>query len=138
MLGDSSGEYEVSVVKYMYPGYIALQFEVKNLLPSVVVKNMGVELELGESMLQLASEVKAPAIGHKETGYCYVVLNYDSETKAFPVGSFQAKMKFLMVEFDPNTNLEEGSYEDEYVLPEVTLSAKDFVTGKALSDAEFK
>jgi coatomer protein complex subunit gamma len=138
MLTDSSGEYEVSVVKYMYKGYITFQFEIKNLLPNLVVKDVSVALTINDPILQFVSEVKASSISHKETGYSYVILSYNSESKPFPVTTFQAKMLFTIVEFDPSTNTEEGSYEDEYILPDVTLSAKDFVTGKALNETEFK
>lgn len=125
-------------MKYMNPGYMVFQFEVKNLLANVAIKDVAIVLGTGDSVLELVSEVKAPCIKHKEIGYCYSILRYDADSRSFPVGSFQAKMMFTMVEFDPNTNAEEGSYPEEYVLPEVTLSAKDYTVGKSLSEGEFK
>jgi len=122
----------------MHQGYVTFQFEIKNLLPNVVIKNVGVVLTINDPVLQFVNEVKAPSISHKEIGYSYVILTYDAESKTFPVSTFQAKMLFTIVEFDPSTNVEEGSYEEEYILPDLTLSAKDYVTGKTLNETEFK
>jgi hypothetical protein len=122
----------------MHPGYITFQFEIKNLLQNISIRNVSVTLTLNDTLLQLFNEIKAPSIGYKEIGYCYSILSYEYEAHSFPVASFKAKMVFTLVEFDSNTGIEEGSYADEYVLPDVTLSAKDFVVGKLLSEEEFK
>lgn len=103
---------------------------------------MSVELTIdkaaSEPSLQIADEVKAPSIRQKEVGYCYVILTYDAETKALPVAVFRAKMVFTVVEFDPNAKVEEKPYGDEFVLPDVTISAKDYIAGKTLTESEFK
>jgi len=122
----------------MHTGYIAFQFEIKNLLQNISIRDVGVSLTLDNTPLQLANEIKAPSIGYKEIGYCYSILSYDPEVLCFPIALFKAKMIFTLVELDSNTGIEEGSYADEYVLPDVTLSAKDFVKGKLLTEDKFK
>lgn len=138
MLSDTSGEYEISVTKYIHPGYIIFQFEIKNLLPNITMKDVSIELTTTEPPREFISKVKSSSIGYKEIGYCYSVMNYDPEDNSFPVSTFKAKMLFTIVEFDANTGAEEGSYDEEYALPDVTLSAKDYTTGKALTEEEFK
>ena len=138
MLSDSAGEYEVGIIKYMNPGYIVLQFEIKNLLPDIIIKDVSVALSINEPSLQFINDVKAPSISHKEIGYCYSVLTYDSETYSFPISTFQAKMMFTIVELDPTTKQEEGSYSEEYVLPDVVLSAKDYINGTVVKADEFQ
>lgn len=112
------------------------------MLPDVLIKDVSVELTINkpisEASLQITGEVKASSIGQKEIGYCYVILTYDAEAKAFPVAVLQAKMVFTVVEFDPNTKVEEKPYADEFFLPDVAVSAKDYITGKTLTESEFK
>ena len=138
MISDTSGEYEVGLIKYIHPGYITFQFEIRNLVSDIIIKDVGVELNIKEPSLQLVNEIKAPSIGHKEIGYCYNILSYDMESCPFPVSSFQAKMIFTVVEIDDSTKTEQGSYSEQYVLPEVALSAKDYIIGRQLKPDEFQ
>ncbi len=137
VLTDSSGEYEVNVIKYMYSGYIALQFEIRNALPDQIVRDAVVLLQVKGTPLQLVNEVKAGSIAHGETGYAYSVLTYDSNECTFPAGTLKCKMQFSVVEIDSGTKAEQGSYADEYALPDLVISAKDYVRGKAMESKQF-
>ena len=127
----------MNLTKYMYDGYIALQFEVRNLLPEVLLKNLTVSLSLKDTQFQMVNDINAPSIAHDEVGYAYIVLTYSMETAMFPVSVFKAKLTFTMVELDPASKTEQGSYPEEYALPDVAISAKDYVQGKTYGMTEF-
>ncbi len=136
-LTDSSGEYEVNIVKYMFAGYIVLQFEVRNALADQVIKDVGVTLQLKGTPLQLVNGIKAASIAQGQVGYVYSVLTFDANEVAFPTGTLKAKLEFNVVEIDPTSKAEQGTYPDEYALPDLAISAKDYVKGKQMDHKQF-
>lgn len=128
----------MGVAKYMYHGYIVMQFEVRNMLQDVVIKDVRVSLKVKGAPLQIVEETKTGSISHGEVGYAYTIMTYDAEHYAFPVTALEAKMDFTATEIDPASKTEQGSYPDEYALPDVMLSAKDYVQGRPMKSSEFK
>ena len=95
-------------------------------------------MQLKDTPFQLVSEIKSDVVGYGQVGYSYDILTYDNTVTAFPTGSFKGKMCFLAAEIDPSSKVEQGSYPDEYALPDIKLSAKDYIKGKIFSLSEFK
>jgi len=122
----------------MYPGYIALQFEIRNLLPDVLIKDVLIQLQLKDTPLQHVNEIQSGAISQNSFGYCYSILTYDGESVVYPIATLKAKMVFTAIEIDPTSKAEQGSYPDEYSLPDVTISAKDYIQGKPSKASEFQ
>ena len=122
----------------MYTGYVVLQFEIKNLLPDIVIKDAVVSLQLNDSPLQAANEVKSGTISQGTHGYAYNVLTYNAENVVFPTATLKAKLSFNVFEIDPASKEEQGSYPDEYTLPDVVVSAKDYVRGTPYESKEFR
>lgn len=137
MVTETSGEYDISIIKYFYDGYVVFQFEIHNMLTDQIYKDVTFSLQLKEPLKQLQI-IKSEAIGYGQTGYSYIILSYEKSECLFPTGTFKGKMSFSAVEVDPTSKVEQGNYSDEYVLPDITLSSKDYIKGKVMTTPEFK
>ncbi len=128
----------MAVYKHFYAESVILQFEIHNLLPDQLIKDAKIALQLKSPILQFVNEMKSPEIPHGQCGYAYSIFAFDKTQTAFPATVLKAKMLFTVVEIDPTSKAEQGTYSDEYELMDIPFTAKDYIHGKTLDRTEFK
>eukprot|EP00831_Metopus_contortus_P036837 TRINITY_DN2907_c0_g1_i1.p1 TRINITY_DN2907_c0_g1~~TRINITY_DN2907_c0_g1_i1.p1 ORF type:complete len:235 (+),score=46.20 TRINITY_DN2907_c0_g1_i1:147-851(+) len=113
---------------------------IRNMINDQILKNVSIELQLKDTSFQLLSEKPATKIEYSQIDYAYLILSYNFSENPYPTKTLKAKMKFTSVEIDPSSKekIELGSFEDEYALPEIVFSAKDYVKGIELNLKEYE
>lgn len=115
-----------------------MQFDVKNLLNDQILSEVKISLDIKDTPLQSLAVVPSGKIAFGQVGYSYLSMQFDPQDCLFPTGTFKSKMNFTVIEYDAGSKSEEGSYQEEYVLPGVLITAKDYIHGVPMKVKEFK
>jgi len=131
-LTESETEYVVSGVKHLFKEHVVLQFDVRNTLTDYVLSDVSVvcsatDGEEGESTLEEEFFIPVPLLRSEEPGTVYVSFKRPAD-ETFTAASFTNVLKFTLREIDPTTGEpEEGGYEDEYQVEDLSLTGADYI-----------
>ncbi|CAG0894487.1 unnamed protein product [Darwinula stevensoni] len=122
-LTESETEYVVQCIKHVFPQHVVLQFECRNTLPDQLLENVRISLEIPAGF-ELVSEIPCPRLEYNTPGNVYSCIRLPDDPQLAMEGTFEATMKFVVKDCDPNTGLPDSDYgyDDEYIVrndPEV-------------------
>lgn len=120
-LTESDNEYVVSVMKHVYPEHVVLQFKVKNIMDSLLFKNVTVVTNTEELEAEPLYAIPIENINPGETQYAYVVLRYAPDE--FPSGTVETLFRFSMAEAG-----EDAEDQDEYPMESFDVDVCDFIS----------
>ncbi|KPI84302.1 putative coatomer gamma subunit [Leptomonas seymouri] len=126
---DSDNEYVVSVMKHLYPEHLVLQFKVKNIMDSLLFRNVLVVTDTEELEAEPLYAIAIEQINPGETQYGYVVLHYASDE--FPSGEVRTIFRFTMAESGEEETPED---QDEYPMESFDVDVSDFISPVNLGD----
>uniref|UniRef100_A0A914XJ47 Coatomer subunit gamma n=2 Tax=Plectus sambesii TaxID=2011161 RepID=A0A914XJ47_9BILA len=115
-LTESETEYNVVCVKHTFSDHVLLQFDCRNTLNDQLLENVFVELEpQGEEGWEVETHLALPSLPYNQLGSTYTLVKMPDGGEV--TGAFNATLKFLVKDVDPNTGEPEGDdgYEDSYV-----------------------
>ncbi len=128
----------MAVRRHIYREAIVLQFSLRNPVPDQIWKDGRIVLSQVPGELELTEEAHCGQLGPGETGTAYAVLKCDREKTPFPIARLRAKLIITVVEIDPDTASELGSYSDEHPLSDVALTVSNYIRGVPLNLPQFK
>lgn len=79
------------------------------------------------SMYKVCHLLKEQAIKFGQTSYLYAVLSKKECNHPFPIGKISQKLSMKITEIDIDSQDELGSYEEDYVLDDVSIAVRDYV-----------
>eukprot|EP01024_Parvocaulis_polyphysoides_P052832 TRINITY_DN5241_c0_g1_i1.p1 TRINITY_DN5241_c0_g1~~TRINITY_DN5241_c0_g1_i1.p1 ORF type:complete len:543 (+),score=101.51 TRINITY_DN5241_c0_g1_i1:1-1629(+) len=135
-LTEEETEYNISVVKHIFPDHIVLQYNCTNTVAEQVLENVSVLVDLAEAEdFEEESSVVLKTMPHNNVGQTYVVLSRPEGS--ISLGKCVNILKFTVKEVDPTTNeAEEEGFDDEYQLEDIDITPGDYI--KALHIGNFK
>lgn len=125
-------EYEVNVVKHVYPGHVVFQFNCTNTIPEQLLQNVSILVDIveGDEFREVLSK-PLPSLPYNSPGQAFVA--FEKPEGVFSVGKFANTMRFIVKEVDRDTGeVEDEGVEDEYQLEELEVIPSDYFLKKAV------
>ncbi|KAH7294192.1 hypothetical protein KP509_28G060100 [Ceratopteris richardii] len=119
-------EYEVNVVKHIYPGHVVFQYNCTNTIPEQLLQNVNILAEIleGDEFSEVVSK-PLPSLPYNSPGQAFVA--FEKPQGVYSIGKFANTMRFLVKEVDKDTGeVEEEGVEDEYQLEDLEVVPSDY------------
>ena len=132
-LTESEMEYVVKCTKFIFDNHIVLKFSILNTVDSMRLKNVNVNIEVGDpDEYAVEGQIAAEACNYGEAANCYTILRRFGE----PVGtSLEGQLTFVAETVDTVTGEGDGDdYEDETPLESFDITTGDFMAKRTLGD----
>lgn len=123
-------EYEVKVIKHVYPGHIVFQFDCTNTIPEQLLQSVSILVDIleGDSFREVLSKPLA-SLPYNSPGQAFVA--FEKPEGVFSVGKFANTMRFVVKEVDKDTgDVEDEGVEDEYQLEDLEVIPSDYFSKK--------
>jgi coatomer protein complex subunit gamma len=134
-LTETEMEYVVTCVKHVFETHVVLQFSVLNTLDEQRLKDVIVNVTVGEPDFYVVDMVvPAPVAKYGEQASCYVALKRLGD--AAPTG-LSCQLAFKVVTVDPTTgeaDADDEGYDEEYPLEDMELLTHDFMAKRNVGD----
>lgn len=133
-LTEEETEYNIVVIKHVFPNHTVLQFQCTNTVQEQVLEDVSVSVDLSEAEgFEEEAVLPLARMMYGEVGQSYVALARPEG--ATLVGKFTNVLKFTVKEIDPTTGEEEEEgYSDEYTLEDLEVGAGDYVKQEGVPD----
>ncbi|MCO5593640.1 hypothetical protein L7F22_047655 [Adiantum nelumboides] len=125
-------EYEVNVVKHVYPGHIVFQYNCTNTIPEQLLQNVSILVENveGDEFTGVVSK-PLPSLPYNSPGQAFVA--FEKPEGVYSVGKFANTMRFIVKEVDKDTGeVEDEGVEDDYQLEDLEVVPSDYFLKKAV------
>lgn len=125
-------EYEVNVVKHIFPGHIVFQYNCTNTIPEQLLQNVSILVENveGDEFSAVVSK-PLPSLPYNSPGQSFVA--FEKPEGVYSVGKFANTMRFVVKEVDKDTGeVEDEGVEDEYQLEDLEVVPSDYFLKKAV------
>lgn len=124
-------EYEVNVVKHIYPGHVVFQYNCTNTIPEQLLENVSIIVDIveGEGFREVVSKPLL-SLPYNSPGQAFVA--FQTVGGVFSTGKFANTMRFIVKEVDKDTGEVEDEMEDEYQLEELQVVPADYFLKKAV------
>ncbi|MCO5558657.1 hypothetical protein L7F22_012243 [Adiantum nelumboides] len=125
-------EYEVNVVKHIYPGHIVFQYNCTNTIPEQLLQNVSILVENveGDEFTGVVSK-PLPSLPYNSPGQAFVA--FEKPEGVYSVGKFANTMRFIVKEVDKDTGeVEDEGVEDDYQLEDLEVVPSDYFLKKAV------
>lgn len=134
-LTEAETEYNVTVLKHVFPKHLVLQFDCRNTLQDQLLENVTVAVTTDSTELRRVHQTTIPRLVYNERHSCYVA--YAKAEGSYVAASFNNTLKFLVKDCDPETfEADPEGYDDVYQLEEFALGLGDYMA--PLSLTQFK
>jgi coatomer subunit gamma len=136
-LTETEMEYVVSCVKHIFTDHVVLQFNVLNTIDDQQLRDVRVNVEVGDPDAYTVEEVVPAAVArYGEQSSCFVCL------KRVTVGEYASvtlscELSFKMVQVDPVTGEADSGakgFDEEFPLEDLELNTNDFMAKVSLGD----
>lgn len=121
-LTEQEAEYQVSLIKHIFPEHVILEFIITNTIDDIAITNIQMDIEPSVEgwVIQNTVLCDTPIRAH-ETGMTYAIIPIPDDD--IPRSTFSCIMKFDSMEVDPSTYeiIEESATPDEYPVDEFVL-----------------
>jgi coatomer protein complex subunit gamma len=136
-LTETEMEYVVSCVKHIFADHVVLQFNVLNTIDDQQLRDVKVNVELGDpDAYSVETVVPAAVARYGEPAACFVSLRRSTEGEYGSV-SISCELSFKMLQVDPVTGEVDGSskgFDEEFPLEDLEVSTNDFMAKVSLGD----
>jgi coatomer protein complex subunit gamma len=134
-LTETEMEYVVTCVKHVFETHVVLQFSVLNTLDEQRLKDVIVNVTVGEPDFYVVDMVVPASVAkYGEQASCYVALKRLGD--AAPTG-LSCQLAFKVVTVDPTTgeaDADDEGYDEEYPLEDMELLTHDFMAKRNVGD----
>lgn len=134
-LTETEMEYVVSCVKHIFAEHVVLQFNVLNTVDDQQLRDVNVQIEVGDpDLYEVESIVPAAIARYGEQSQCFVCLKRLADPSSV---SLSCELQFRMIQVDPNTGEADGDeagFDEEFPLEDLEISTNDFMAKVSLGD----
>jgi coatomer protein complex subunit gamma len=137
LLNEANSEYEVTTVKHFFNDSIVVQYRINNTIEDQQLSDLKIQvisLDTKSEGLVVSGIVNLPEgqiIKHKskaeEPSFVYVTVDKRNCADALPLFSISNNFTFTITEIDIDNEEEVGSYEDDYDIPDVSVTSADYI-----------
>ena len=134
-LTETEVEYVVTCVKHIFENHVVLQFTVLNTIDEQRLKDVKVNIEVGDpDLYEIDKVIPASVAKYGEHSSCFVAIRRLGDPSPTILS---CQLHFKVVQINPTTGEVEGSdkgFDEEYPLEDVELSTNDFMAKRSLGD----
>eukprot|EP00249_Psilotum_nudum_P023803 c28985_g1_i1 orf=144-2834(+) len=126
-------EYEVSVVKHIYPGHVVFQYNCTNTIPEQVLENVYVVVDASEAedFIEVFSK-PLQSMPYNSPAQAFVA--FAKPEGVYSTGKFANTLRFVVKEVDKDTGEVEEGVEDEYQLEDLEVTPADYFLKAGVSN----